>query len=166
MVIDAFPMLAIQAEGHSSDDLVRQVLDRSLDFVLLYGPPATSELKSEKIGQLRLKMASTNPEANVKDALTGDYIYADWGSMFHAKKFGDQIYSRVSVNLTHIALSLLQSRGGSAYFANSTIETENWLHAVKRAPIFTRPVYVSYRVSNENIEQVKEVVETLRGLEV
>ncbi|MFT7686604.1 MAG: DNA-binding transcriptional LysR family regulator [Candidatus Azotimanducaceae bacterium] len=168
-VIDTFPMLAIQAEGHSSDDLVRQVLDRSLDFVLLYGPPATSELKSEKIGRLRLKLASSKPDVKLRQALTEDYVYVDWGtefSMFHAKKFGERISSRVSVNLTHIALNLLQSRGGSAFFANSTIETEDWLYAVKGAPIFTRPVYVSYRVSNENIEQVKSVVETLRGLEV
>ncbi|MDE0758293.1 MAG: LysR family transcriptional regulator [Pseudomonadales bacterium] len=168
-VINAFPLLAVQAEGHSSEDLVRRVLDRSLDFVLLYEPPTTTELKSEKVGLLKLSMASTVPEIDVATALKGDYVYVDWGtefSMFHAKKFGDRIYARIWVNLTRIALNLLESKGGSAYLAESTIQHERWLHAVKGAPTFTRPVYVSYRPSNENIVQLREVVNLLKGLQI
>ncbi|MFT5211852.1 MAG: DNA-binding transcriptional LysR family regulator [Flavobacterium sp.] len=168
-VIMAFPLLAIQAEGHSSEDLVRRVLDRSLDFVLLFEPPTTPDLKSEKIGMLNLKMASTEQGLNAKEALGGDYIYVDWGtefSMFHAKKFGDQVYARIGVNLTRIALSLLENQGGSAYFAESTIKHEDWLYNVKGAPKFKRPVYVSYRPSNENIEQLREVINHLRGLQI
>lgn len=168
-VITNFPSLAIQAEGHSSDDLVRRVLDKSLDLVLLYDPPAITELKSEKIGQLKVRLASTEDGLDVATALAGDYVYVDWGtefSMFHAKKFGDQVHARVSVNLTHIALSLLKAQGGSAYFAASTISHEPWLYLVKRAPILTRPVYVSYRASNENMEQLREVVKLLKGLQI
>ena len=39
-VMDALPALGIQAEGHSSDELVRRVLDRTLDLVLPTRIPA------------------------------------------------------------------------------------------------------------------------------
>lgn len=163
------PDIALQAEGHADVELVRRLADRSLDLVLLYEPPNTPEFKSEKVGQLKLVMASTDPTSNVKNCFGPRYIYVDWGTsfaMFHARRFGEVPPATLQVNLASIAASYLAENPGSAFLPLSLVEETPTLHQVKGTPAFNRPIYATFREGNDQPELIRQVIEILRGVSV
>lgn len=165
----ALPDIAIQAEGHADVELVKRLGDRSLDVVLLYEPPGAPEFKSEKVGQLKLVMASTDPNATPKTGFGRGYIHVDWGTsfaMFHAKRFGEVPPAVLQVNLASIAISYLRENPGSAYLPQSFLEELPYLHQVKGTPAFNRPIHATFREGNEQPELVRRVIELLRGVSV
>jgi DNA-binding transcriptional LysR family regulator len=160
--------LAIQAEGHSNEDLARLLADRRLDLVLLPDPPSVSGFRAQKIGELSLVLAS-NREATMDDALSSGYIYVDWGTAFanfHAKKFGESLITSLHVNLASIAINIIESRGGTAYLPKSTVESMKSMHLVAGAPSFKRPIYACYLEGNERVALIKEVVDFLDGISI
>lgn len=162
------PELAIQAEGHSNEDLARLLLDRTLDLVLLSDPPATSGFRSVKLGVITLVLASGSSEATTLAEIQ-DYIYIDWGTAFanfFAKKFGDNLTPILHVNLASIAVSLIEKKGGAAYLPTSTVNSLDYLHQVKDAPTFRRPVYACYQEANVRLDLVKELVGFLDGVSI
>lgn len=163
------PDTAIQAEGHAQPELVRRLGDHTLDLVLLYEPPATAEFQSDKVGQLKLVMASTEPDKVVRSALEEDYVYVDWGSAFatfHAKRFGEAPPSALSVNLASIALSYLEEHTGSAYLPRTLLEEAPYLYPVKGAPVFNRSIYAMYRAGHDQPELIGKVIRLLEGLSI
>jgi len=164
---DNFPALAIHAEGHTSIGLSRRLSNRTLDMVLIHDPPFSSELHSEKVGEIKLILASNQGASKFSDAVTGGYIYIDWGtafSGFHARKFGENSPAKLHVNLASIALGVLASRPGSAYLPASTVRSTDWLEPVSGAPAFRRPIYLSYRDGNENVGIIEELSAQIQGL--
>lgn len=165
----AMPDIAIQAEGHSGAQLVRRLSDRTLDIVLLYEPPASADLRAEKVGQLKLVMAATDADKSVRDALRSGYVYVDWGSafaMFHAKRHGEVPPAALTVNLASIALSYLKENPGSAYLPHTVLERSPYLHAVKDAPVFVRSIYATCREGHDQPELLGRVIGLLQGLSV
>ncbi len=163
------PDLVVQAEGHSSEGLNNRLVDGSLDLVVLYDPPVSSEVHSEKIGELNLVLSSTQASKSPAEVMSNRYIYVDWGdtfATFHASKFGDRVRNNLHVNLSSIALSLLESRGGGAYLPESTVSSSATLHRVEGAPSFKRSIFASYRDSCARAETVKKVVGLLRGISI
>lgn len=169
-VVAAFPEIAIQAEGHSGDELIRKVADGSLDLVLAYDVPATNELLTERLGELKLHLATNRGvSTDVRSALSEGYIFVDWGSSFatfHARHYSDQPPTGLRVNLASIAMSLLDVRSGSAYLPASTLRTLPQLRPVEGAAIFKRPIFVCYRESNPQRDLIKEIVGLLKGIEI
>lgn len=165
----ALPDIAIRAEGHADTELVKRLGDRSLDVVLLYEPPNTPEFKSEKVGQLKLVMASTDPDSAAKSCFGKGYIYVDWGTsfaMFHAKRFGEVPPASLQVNLASIAISYLGENKGSAYLPQSILEELAFLHQVKGTPAFNRPIHATFREGNDQPELIRQVIELLQGISV
>jgi DNA-binding transcriptional LysR family regulator len=168
-VMAAYPEVAIQAEGHAGDELIRRVTESSLDLILAYDVPAAEDLLTEKLGELKLVLATNADCANTQAGLASGYIYVDWGSSFatfHARSHGDQLSVALRVNLATIAISLLEANPGSAYLPQSTVNALDWLQPVQGAPAFKRPIFVCYRQSNPRLELIKEIVTLLRGIEI
>lgn len=164
---DNFPALAIHAEGHTSIGLARRLSNRTLDMVLTHDPPFSAELHSEKVGDIKLVLASNRGQSKFSNAMTEGYIYIDWGtafSGFHARKFGEDSPAKLHVNLASIALGVLASRDGSAYLPSSTVTSTSWLEPITGAPTFRRGIYLSYRDGNENVETIKELSAQIKGL--
>jgi DNA-binding transcriptional LysR family regulator len=165
----ALPDIAIQAEGHADIELVRRLNDRTLDVVLLYEPPNTAEFKSEKVGQLKLVMASTDRGSTARSCFERGYIYVDWGTsfaMFHARRFGEAPPAALQVNLASIAASYLAENPGSAYLPQSLLEETPSLYQVKGTPAFNRPIYATYREGNDQPDLIERVIGLLRGVSV
>lgn len=168
-ITDALPDIAFQAEGHADTELVRRLEDRTLDVVLLYEPPGTPEFKSERVGQLKLVMASTDAAASQKACFGNGYIYVDWGTsfaIFHARRFGEIPPTNLQVNLAAIAVSYLAEKPGSAYLPQSLVEAADNLYRVKGAPTFNRPIYATYREGNDQPELIRRVIDLLKGVSV
>ena len=61
----------IQAEALPDETLVRRLLERSMDVAVLYEPPKLPQLKAQKIGQLKLLMASTDKHQKAHGGVSG-----------------------------------------------------------------------------------------------
>jgi DNA-binding transcriptional LysR family regulator len=169
IIAGALPEVSLQAEAHTNEELVRRLFERSLDLVVLYEPPNLPELKIEKIGQLKLTLASNTNNQLVKQAFQAGYIYVDWGesfAIFHANRFGEVAPASLTVNLASIAVARLATNPGSAYLPRSFIDGNSFLYPVKGVPIFNRTIYAAYREGHNNPELLTEVVELLKGLAI
>ena len=168
-IMASFPGVAIQAEGHPGDELIRRVTEGNLDLVLAYDVPVGAELITKKLGELKLVLATSRELVNKKEALEENYIYVDWGSSFatfHARAHGEDLVAALRVNLASIALSLMESRPGSAYLPASTVAATEWLYPVKAAPSFKRPIFVCYRESNPRLDLIRDIVRMLDGITI
>ena len=167
-IMEKKPELAIQAEGHSNEDLARLLRDRTLDLVLLPDPPSETGFQVAKIGELTLVLVS-NKQADMSEAMTNGYIYVNWGTTFanfHARKHGEKTISSLHVNLASIALSIIEAKGGAAYLPISTANSMKSLHRIESAPSFKRPIYACYQDGNIRLELIKEVVALLDGVSI
>ena len=163
------PEIAIQAEGHSSEELVGKVMNGTLDLIILYDPPTSTDLTSVKIGELKLGLAASAEGERLNDALTKNYIYVDWGTAFanfHAKRFGESVVVGLQVNMASIALEILSRTSGAAYLPSSQIASNDFLHSVKGAPSYRRAIHASYRESSERLSAIKTVLEQVRDLRI
>ncbi len=110
------PEIAIQAEGHSSEELVGKVMNGTLDLIILYDPPTSTDLTSVKIGALTLCLAASAEGERLNDALTKNYIYVDWGTAFanfNAKRFGASVAVGLQLNTASTALQNLSPTSGT-----------------------------------------------------
>ena len=82
------PEIAIQAEAHSNETLIRMLEDQTLDLVLLPEPQSIEHVNSEKVGEILLVLCSTFG-SSFDSAKDQPYVLVDWGtafSGFHARK--------------------------------------------------------------------------------
>lgn len=161
------PDLALRAEAHSGDVLLRLLLDRTLDLVLLYEPPTLPELSSTSLGKLKLILVSSQGDVSIKNALNNHYVYVDWGtsfSIFHSKRFGDAPPAILHTNMASIAEAYLRDQPGAAYLPEFLTNNpqESRIIAVKGAPSFSRNVYAVYRSSSERKDVIEAILADLQ----
>ena len=116
---------------------------------------------------MTLQLASDEPVTR-ETALASDYIFVDWGTAFrnfHAKRFGELMTPVLQVNLTNIALEVIQEKGGSAYLPRSIISAED-MHLVDDAPSFKRAIYACYQQNHSSLSVIREIVASLRGISI
>lgn len=158
--------IAITADDLSSESILRRVLDRSLDFGLLFEPPRLPELAIAPACVLRLLLVTRTDHLPLEQALGQDYIYVDWGRDFahqHARLFPDMPAPMLRLGLSTAALRLLEDYRGAAWLAEPQVRghiAEQRLFAVLQAPIIERQVYAIYRQDTDR----REVIETLIGI--
>ncbi|MEJ2441905.1 MAG: LysR family transcriptional regulator [Exilibacterium sp.] len=161
-----FPELAMRAEAHTHDELLRLITERALDLAFLYQPPNLPELTSVSIGKLRLVLASSKRDATPKNALLDNYVYVDWGTafaIFHAKRFGDTPPAVLHTNMASVAEVFIINHSGSAYLPEQIIKEsqDKKIYVVEGAPSFSREVYLVYRTSSERKELIDSIVQHL-----
>lgn len=163
LIQSSFPALALRAESHSGDELLRLLIERVLDIVLLYEAPTLPELQSTSLGKLKLTLMTSAPDVSVKTALQSNYVYVDWGTsfgIFHAKKFGDAPPAILHTNMAYIAESFICENPASAYLPESLLDNDKAknISAIKGAPTFSRNVYAVYRSNSERADVMKEIM--------
>lgn len=143
----ALPQVALHAEAHGQEGLVRRLLDGALDVAFMFEPPQMAELEAEEVAMLRLILVASRPGLSARRALAEDYILTDWGTSFaiaHARHFPDAPPPRVHMGLGRMALAFLLECGGASYLAEPMVREplqDGRLHRVPDAPEIDRPVY-------------------------
>ncbi|WP_221798992.1 LysR family transcriptional regulator [Oceanobacter mangrovi] len=162
-LIDSVDGLAVSALAHSSANLIRQVLERTLDMAFLFDAPKVDELTTLEVAHLPLYLFSTSNNATAADAVGEGYVMVEWGSSFlnqHNRQIKTQPNQQILTNTGRIALDCLLARGGAAYLPMALVaphlEREE-LFVVEDAPVISRTVYVSYQ-SNSGIEHLVDTV--------
>jgi len=160
----ALPRVALQAEAHGPDVLVRRLHDRALDIVFMFEPPQMAELEAREIALIKLIMVADRPQLAAREAVGRGYIMADWGTSFaiaHARHFPDMPPPAVRMGLGRMALAFLLSNGGATYLAEQMVSEylqSGRLYRVEDAPAIDRQVYAVYPLASERKTLLEQVL--------
>ncbi|MHB1142952.1 MAG: LysR family transcriptional regulator [Sulfuricaulis sp.] len=160
------PRVALQAEAHGPEMLIRKLLDHALDVAFMFEPPQMAELEVREVASIKLIMVADRPNLTAREAVGNGYIMADWGTSFaiaHARHFPDMPPPAVRMGLGRMALAFLLHNGGATYLAEQMVSehlASGRLHRVDDAPVIDRQVYVVYPLASER----KPLLEQALGL--
>jgi DNA-binding transcriptional LysR family regulator len=149
------PRVALQAEAHGPEMLIRKLLDHALDVAFMFEPPQMAELEVREIALIRLIMVADRPNLTAREAVGNGYIMTEWGTSFaiaHARHFPDMPPPAVRMGLGRMALAFLSHNGGATYLAEQMVSehlASRRLHRVDDAPVIDRQVYVVYPLASE-----------------
>lgn len=159
--------LAVNAEVHGAETLVRKLIDRTLDVAFMFESLQMTELLVEEVGNIQLVLVSTKPGLTAKEAMAENYVLVNWGTSFsiaHAQHFSDIPPPKLHVHLGRLAHDYISECGGSAYLALSMVRSEldsGNLYAVNDAPIIKRMTYAAYSPSSEKRKIVEDAITTI-----
>ncbi|WP_439133932.1 LysR family transcriptional regulator [Pseudomaricurvus sp.] len=160
------PELALRAEAHSAEELVKLLQEGIIDLALLFDPVELTDFTARPLGKFTLKLVSTQEGTSTKEALQSNYVYVDWGtafSLFHAKKFADLPAPALHTNMASIAESFIRQQQGSAYLPQAllTSEASEQLIPVAGSPSFSRDIYAVFRSGTEKTKHLAGILELL-----
>jgi len=150
------PGIALQAEAHGADVLIRKLLDGALDIAFMFEPPQMAELQVREVANIELTMVASEPGLTAREAIAKGYIMTDWGTAFaiaHARQFPDMPPPAIRMELGRMSLAFLLNCGGASYLAEHMVSDylqTGRLHRVNDAPVIDRLVYAVYPLANEH----------------
>lgn len=164
------PNLALRAESHGQDVLIRRLMERTLDIALVYEPAKISDLVSVQVAQSELVLVSTSKSQPVDDAVNKNYVSVDWGTAFeinYSQFFKDVSPPVLHTTLARIALEFILDHGGSAYLPLRMVShlLEEYLFQIKDAPVFNRPIFACYHQENRNTNTIEAVLSLISELD-
>jgi DNA-binding transcriptional LysR family regulator len=164
------PDVSIQSEIGFEEDLMRRLVEGTLDIGVMYTPSHAPGLIVEHLFDETLVMVSTRPDTRWPG---DDYVYVEWGPGFYAKhreSFPDLARPPQVVNIGWLAIQLILANGGSCFLpirmARSLIQAGR-LYQVASAPEFPHPAYMVFprEADSEVIQQAVEVLRELAHIE-
>jgi DNA-binding transcriptional LysR family regulator len=167
-VYQQIPNIALQAEAHGPDALIRRLLDGVLDLGFMFEPPQMAELVEKEIGEINLVMVSSQEGLSIDQAVNApNYVMVDWGTAFataHARHFPDMSAPSIHIGLGRIALAFILNCGGVAYLAEAMVTQyieKKHLFYVQNAPSIARKYYAVYSHSTSRIDVMNEVLKII-----
>lgn len=159
------PEIALIVQSHTPELLTRKLLDGVLDIAFMLEPPQLEVLQIWDIGGLSLWLVADRKGLSVDEALAENYLMVDWGlshALQHRRLFPDAPEPQTRLASGPMALSYIQSLGGSAYLPEvmiaSLIKNEQ-LFLVEGAPLIKHRVHAVYPVRSGRKELIDKVLE-------
>ncbi|MCP5300647.1 MAG: LysR family transcriptional regulator [Chromatiaceae bacterium] len=160
------PDVSIQSEIGFEEDLMRRLVEGTLDIGVMYTPSHAPGLIVEHLFDETLVMVSTRPDTRWPG---DDYVYVEWGPGFYARhqeSFPDLTRPPQVVNIGWLGIQLILANGGSCFLpirmARSLIQARR-LYQVTSAPEFPHPAYMVFPRETGG-EVLAQAVEGLREL--
>jgi len=141
--------IALQTNVMSADNVIRNLLDGTLDLGFIFDPPKTPQLIVKELIAVPLIMVSSKPCISAVDAVKEDYIFVDWGTAFgviHARQYPDISAPTLRTSVGRLALGFLNNFGGAAYLPEAMVEEQlgKALFKVEDAPVIQKDAYAVY----------------------
>jgi LysR family transcriptional regulator, flagellar master operon regulator len=158
------PKVALEAEAHGWEGLVRKLLDGVLDVAFLFEPPQVPEVLVREVAHVRLCMVATRPALRAEEAVREGYVMVDWGRSFaitHARHFPGIPAPVARMGLGRMALAFVIDCGGAAYLPEPMVQAhlaDGRLHRVHDAPLIDRQAYAAYPGCSERRALVEEAL--------
>jgi DNA-binding transcriptional LysR family regulator len=153
----------IRSEIGFEEDLMRRVIEGSLDLGLMYTPSHSPGLIVEHLFDETLVLVSTRPD---DEGPGDDYVYVEWGPGFsaqHTQSFPDLEGPPQIANIGWLGVQLVLANGGSCFLPArmaAPFIAANRLHRVTGSPEYVHSAYMVY--SRESDSPVLE--QALAGL--
>lgn len=163
------PEIALRAESHGQDILIRRLVERTLDVGLLYEPAKITNLISIPVTQAELILVTTEKNQDMNSALSQNYVSVDWGTVVnitHAQFFQDTQPPVLHTTLAKIALDFILYHGGSAYLPLHFVDhllDKNLFH-IEEAPVINRSIYACYHGDNINENLIKDIINIINEI--
>ena len=139
--------VALRGEIGFEEDLMRRLIDGTLDIGLMYSPNHSPGLIVEHLFDETLMLVSSR----AGDTHPGDdYIYVDWGPAFdiqHTQSYPDLEPPPQVVSVGWLGVQLMLANGGACYLPARMAEpliAAGRLYAVADAPRYPLPTYLVY----------------------
>ncbi len=145
--------VAIRSEIGFEEDLMRRLIEGTLDIGVMYSPSHSPGLVVEHLFDETLILVSSRADDMGPN---DDYIYVEWGSAFdiqHAQSYPDIEPPPQVVNIGWLGVQLMLSNGGSCYLPirmAKPLVTAGRLHEVPDAPRYQHPAYMVYAKDSDN----------------
>ena len=160
------PDIAIRSEIGFEEDLMRHLIEGTLDIGLMYTPSHSPGLVVEHLFDEKLVLVSNRPD----DTKPGeDYVYVEWGPGFyaqHARSYPDLERPPQVVNIGWLGVQLILNNGGSCFLPARMAESfiaAGSLFRVQGSPEFVHPAYMVYPRETDNIV-MEQSLQLLREL--
>jgi len=156
----------VRSEIGFEEDLMRRLIEGTLDIGLMYTPTHSPGLIVEHLFDETLVLVSTRPN----DTGPGDdYIYIEWGPGFHAQH--TQSYPQLErppqiANIGWLGIQLTLANGGSCFLPArmaAPFIAEGSLYRVAGAPEYVHPAYMVYQRDSDK-PVLAQAVDGLRKL--
>lgn len=166
----AAPDVAIVSEIGFEEDLMRRLVEGTLDIGLMYTPQHSPGLQVEHLFDETLVLVTTDPAIRWPDP---DYVYVDWGPAFyaqHSASYPDLERPAQMVNIGWLGVQLIRSNGGSCFIPwrmARPLIADGTLFEVPNSPRFAIPTYVVFHGDHDSpvIEQALSALRNLAGVE-
>lgn len=160
------PDISIRSEISFEEDLMRRLIEGTLDIGLMYTPQHTPGVLIEHLFDETLVLLTTDPSKSWPDQ---NYIYVDWGPAFYAQhnmSYPDLERPAQVVNIGWLGVQLIIANGGSCFLPIRMTEPfieEGRLFPVPDSPQFTLPAYMAYPRESDSIV-LSQALDGLREL--
>ncbi|MDD2722850.1 MAG: LysR family transcriptional regulator [Methylovulum sp.] len=160
------PDVSIRSEIGFEEDLMRSLIEGSMDIGMMYTPQHSPGLHVEHLFDETLVLLTTDPE---KPWPNDDYIYVDWGPGFyaqHSNSYPNLERPPQVVNIGWLAVQLVISNGGSCFLPiriAAPLIKEHKLFQVPNSPQFKLPAYMVSPLDSDSII-LHRVLDNLRSL--
>jgi DNA-binding transcriptional LysR family regulator len=160
------PDVSIRNEAGFEDDLMRRLVEGTMDLALMYAPRYGTAIQVERLFDETLILLSTDPDYRQPD---DSYVYVDWGPSFYAQHLAS--YPGLErpaqlANIGWVALQVILANGGACFLPQriaAPLLESGRLHVAANSPRFRLPAYVVYPVETESTV-LDLALEVLRGL--
>jgi DNA-binding transcriptional LysR family regulator len=138
--------IAVSVHIDTSERLMEQVQEGTLDVAILYAPPPRAGVIAELLFEERLVLVRTPPFDRPLDP--ADWVHVDWGDEFETSfqaAFPDADPSAVTVDYGPLALDYMLAGGGAGYFRMGMVRPlldAGRLALVADSPEFSYPSYM------------------------
>jgi DNA-binding transcriptional LysR family regulator len=158
------PDVSLRNEVGFEDDLMRRLVEGTMDLALMYTPRYVSGFHVEHLFDESLVLVSSDPQYEGPD---DSYVYVDWGPSFYAQHracYPDLERPAQLANIGWLALQVILVNGGACFVPERLAKRHIDAGRLHLAPNTTRlrlPVYVVY--PSESVSAVLEpALTTLR----
>lgn len=160
------PDVSIRCDIGFEEDLMRRLIEGTLDIGLMYTPQYSPGLIVEHLFDERLVLLTTTPNKPWPD---DDYVHVDWGPAFYAQHRNSYPFMEATgqiVNIGWLGIQLILNNGGSCYLpirmADPFVKAKK-LHVIQESPQFTLPAYMVFPQDSDGLV-INQVLDKLRGL--
>ena len=160
------PDISLHLEAGFEDDIMRGLVQGTVDVGVLYTPENRPGLGIERLFEEKLVLVATDPARPWPDP---GYIHMDWGVEFHAQfgtAFPDLAPPAITANIGWLVMQQILHCGGSGYFpwriTRELVEAgELWL--MEDRPAFTLPAYMVFPMGRSE-DTLSAALDALRDL--
>jgi DNA-binding transcriptional LysR family regulator len=159
------PDISIRSEIGFEDDLMRRVIEGTMDVALMYTPQHSPGIHIQHLFDETLVLLTTDPDKPWPD---DNYIYVDWGPAFyaqHSSSYPDMERPAQVVNIGWLGVQIIMSNGGSCFvpvrMAEPLISSGQLFH-MPGSPRFKIPAYMVYSLNSDSMV-LEQVLDSLRA---
>ncbi len=161
------PDCHVRAESLESQNIIRRLHERTLDFGIVFDPSKTDEVSSIKIASIELKLFSDKAKLLLKDVEESQYVMVDWGQGFaasHARTLPHVRSPKLIACDWSMALTCLTELGGFAYLPVSLVKPKTHkLYAVADAPIISREIYLCHHIQKSEDPLFSDILKLIQN---